>query len=61
MLEDWFSTVFQPGSTINKQTETVMVVGSSVKVRGDVRFTDPYDTLVINGNIQGPIIPPSRV
>lgn len=59
-MEEWFSSVFHADSPIKSMSST-MVVGFNIKVKGDVRFADPFDTLILNGHIEGRIIAPSNV
>eukprot|EP01036_Dinobryon_divergens_P025996 gene25996-34596_t len=58
-MEEWFSSVFHADSPIKSMSST-MVVGFNIKVKGDVRFADPFDTLILNGHIEGRIIAPSN-
>ena len=59
-MEEWFSSVFRDDSPVKSMPST-MVVGFNIKVKGDVRFADPFDTLILNGHVDGRIIAPSNV
>lgn len=59
-MDEWFSLVFKSDSPL-KSLETTMVVGSNIKIKGDMRFNEPFDTVMLYGQIQGRIIPPSNV
>ena len=59
-MDEFFSSVFLAEAPIKSMSST-MVIGFNIKVKGDVRFTDPFDTLMLNGHVEGRIIAPSNV